>query len=680
MNGTATDDGLPNPPGTLTTTWSKLSGPGTVTFGNPGAKSTTASFSAAGTYVLRLSATDSALSSTSDITITVNPVLTLTNQPPVVSAGSNKTITLSSSVTLSGTATDDGLPNPPGTLTTTWSKVSGPGTVTFGNASAKNTTASFSAAGTYVLRLTASDSALSSTSDVTSSVNATSGTMPGMTDSVTHMPPTSGTYAYDTFKPNAAGFPGLGQTYVDPIFGSTIRRLTKDFPLQSANDIYGKNGFWNADGTRFMYRSPTDYRIIDTTTGAAVRTDVPTGDNGVIASDASFDPVDPDAWYYFSGSSLMKYSLSSGTSSTIKTFSGTLHQVAGGAENWIDRTGRYFLVSYDDGSRHPVAHLWDKQTNTIYASSLDSTFVEADNGYLALTPDAKYIVAAGSGGSSRSHYSYPVDHTNKSISSTGTFFWSLCGQHGAFVSASNGKDYYFSYDCDYTPAVYRVDITIPQTAADFNKQHNDNLKLVDLDWKDDDPHFSCTAKGSNADWCFFNTETSDDLFNNMGPWRPYKQEIIGVNVITGEVRRLAHHRSRNIPSSYYYQPRLCASWDGTKVAWASNYDYDAKPTQYADIYAVNLPALLASDSTVAPSNLFAKLETEDNNVGWSSQIRTGGAEEVQIGDRWVSAAYLDQATPHSSSTAAEFTPDSGLPVQRRVLAIGRRRVFQPETA
>ena len=59
--------------------------------------------------------------------------------------------------------TDDGLPNPPAAVTTTWSTISGPGTVTFGNASAVDTTASFSQAGTYVLRLTADDGALSST-------------------------------------------------------------------------------------------------------------------------------------------------------------------------------------------------------------------------------------------------------------------------------------------------------------------------------------------------------------------------------------------------------------------------------------------------------------------------------------------------------------------------------------
>ena len=71
------------------------------------------------------------------------------NQAPTVNAGSDQTITLPASASLNGTASDDGKPNPPGALTTTWSKVSGPGTVTFGNANALSTTASFSAAGTH---------------------------------------------------------------------------------------------------------------------------------------------------------------------------------------------------------------------------------------------------------------------------------------------------------------------------------------------------------------------------------------------------------------------------------------------------------------------------------------------------------------------------------------------------
>ena len=88
------------------------------------------------------------------------------NNPPTSNAGSEQTIILPDSATLSGSVGDDGLPNPPGAVTATWSVVSGPGTVTFGDADAVSTTASFSAAGVYVLRLTASDSALNTSDDL----------------------------------------------------------------------------------------------------------------------------------------------------------------------------------------------------------------------------------------------------------------------------------------------------------------------------------------------------------------------------------------------------------------------------------------------------------------------------------------------------------------------------------
>jgi hypothetical protein len=173
LDGTVTDDGLPNPPATVTSTWSKVSGPGTVTFGNPNAVDTTASFSATGAYVLELLASDSALSSSDTVSIVVNPAGT--NTAPSVIAGSNQTITPIVAAVLDGTVTDDGLPNPPGTVTTAWTKVSGPGTVTFANPNAVDTTATFSAAGVYVLRLTASDSALSGSSELT--VNVTAATL-----------------------------------------------------------------------------------------------------------------------------------------------------------------------------------------------------------------------------------------------------------------------------------------------------------------------------------------------------------------------------------------------------------------------------------------------------------------------------------------------------------------------
>src|SRR5436853_3768126 len=98
-------------------------------------------------------------------------LLPAANLAPIVNAGADQVITLPSIANLTGAAIDDGQPNPPGALTTMWSQVSGPGTVSFSNASALNSTATFSASGAYVLRLTVSDGVLAVSDNVAVTVN-----------------------------------------------------------------------------------------------------------------------------------------------------------------------------------------------------------------------------------------------------------------------------------------------------------------------------------------------------------------------------------------------------------------------------------------------------------------------------------------------------------------------------
>jgi hypothetical protein len=165
LAGTVSDDGLPSG-AAVTSTWSVTSGPGSVTFANASLPATTATFSTAGTYVLRLTASDTALSSYKEVQITANPF----DGTPTANAGPAVKVMIPNPLTLAGTISDDGLPNPPGVCTAAWSKVSGPANVTFSNPNAASTTAAFTVAGTYVLRLTASDSQLSATGDVTATV------------------------------------------------------------------------------------------------------------------------------------------------------------------------------------------------------------------------------------------------------------------------------------------------------------------------------------------------------------------------------------------------------------------------------------------------------------------------------------------------------------------------------
>jgi plastocyanin len=172
LAGTVQDDGLPAG-STVSSTWTKVDGPGTVTFADASKPATQASFSAAGSYRLRLTADDGALSSSDVVTVTVNPA-GAANTAPAVDAGPDQTVTMPAAASLAGVATDDGLPSG-SSLSVQWSKVSGPGAVTFANPTDASTTATFETAGSYVLRLTATDGDLSSSDTTTVTVAAPSG-------------------------------------------------------------------------------------------------------------------------------------------------------------------------------------------------------------------------------------------------------------------------------------------------------------------------------------------------------------------------------------------------------------------------------------------------------------------------------------------------------------------------
>jgi RHS repeat-associated protein len=161
LTGTATDDGYPVG-SSLVIFWSKVTGPGTVTFTNAAQPNTQATFSLPGTYVLRLSASDGQYTSTGTMRVTfVGP----TGGPLTVIAGPNQVIVYPSSANLAGTVSDPFLP-PGNSVTTQWTQISGPGTATFANAKSLATSVSFSKAGVYDLRLSATDGVSSGLSDV----------------------------------------------------------------------------------------------------------------------------------------------------------------------------------------------------------------------------------------------------------------------------------------------------------------------------------------------------------------------------------------------------------------------------------------------------------------------------------------------------------------------------------
>jgi hypothetical protein len=405
-------------------------------------------------------------------------------------------------------------------------------------------------------------------------------------------PPETGPYAYNFFAlPLTAG-----ASYQDPVFGATVKRLTKD---HGRDDIYARNMWWNADETRYLHRTfavldwPDAWDVIDIATGRVTHTRIPFG---TIAPDGGFDPMDPDVIWRLNGSELQAVRLQENGTVVLDesfVFGNPLREL-GGSINWFNQDGRFFLVRH--GSE-PSVYLFDRNKfgQGPYANPIDASNTVDRGSYLGLSPDGAYVVGFDSRpliGLSRAGQglSWKIDHATRSIARQPTVFWSLCGDHGAFLSASDGRTYMITYNCYSRAGLWRVDVSNNADGLNEAAQQalpNNKILVPFASWNDFG-HVSTVARGPLRDWAFLSTEDAEDRANGpVQPWHPYRQEILAVNVLTGKIVRLAHHRSRSL--EYNSQPRVSSSWAGAWVGFASNFNQPGVVDRYAIPFTQEAP-------------------------------------------------------------------------------------------
>ena len=248
----------------------------------------------------------------------------------------------------------------------------------------------------------------------------------------------------------------------------------------------------------------------------------------------------------------------------------------GGSENWISADGRLITVSYGG---NPAVHVFDTQ-NLAAGPFVGAIPQGSSTGYAAMLPSGRFVVTtSGTGylgnGATTTFYSYAINLASRSISTTGNAFWNLCGDHGAFISPSDGHDYLITTSCYNVNNVMRVDLT-GSVGTETAQIAANKILLPNLSWAYS-IHATAVAKGAMRDWAFIDTEGGG---STPSSWAPNQMEIIGFNVVTGEKRRLAHHRST--VGDYTAQPRISASWGGELIGFASNFQHSA-----VDIYALS---------------------------------------------------------------------------------------------
>lgn len=157
--------------------WTKVSGPAGGTITSPTSLNTTITGLTSGTYVYRLSATNSKnQTSTDEVSIIVSGAPPAGNVLPTVNAGNDQTIVLPvSTTTLTGTAADSD-----GSIASyAWTKVSGPAGGTIVNATTASNAVNALQAGIYVYSLKVTDNAGGiATDSVRVTVNASANQLP----------------------------------------------------------------------------------------------------------------------------------------------------------------------------------------------------------------------------------------------------------------------------------------------------------------------------------------------------------------------------------------------------------------------------------------------------------------------------------------------------------------------
>jgi hypothetical protein len=342
-------------------------------------------------------------------------------------------------------------------------------------------------------------------------------------------------------------------SYKDPNFGTTVRRVTDvvaQFGGQYAKPVYSTMPAWNADESYLILYVPGQgHKLFNGKTYEFVR--------NLAISPADLEHVywsatDPDALYYPSGSTLKVYKPSTNTSTTLKTFTGSVS--FGGDPVYGDWKSDVFGLSGGAGNI-----LWRQSTATQTAAASTGTPQVGSSGTVYVQGTRVYSAATNA------------------LLRTLTINTS---EHAATGMYANGQDFWASVQFDGTAAT----------------GGNGNLIATNLT-----TGVNTTVIGESNGWGYprVGTHVSGHAFKNPG-WvavsmtgsptgqRFLDQEIAIANVNNGVVCRVAHHRSAGQEGTigYWAEPHVNISPRGTRMIFASDWNNGST----VDTYVVELPS------------------------------------------------------------------------------------------
>ena len=200
--------------------------------------------------------------------------------------------------------------------------------------------------------------------------------------------------SYDTFVP-----PPVGGTYSDPVFGSTIKRVSN--ALATPNGASGGSLNWieneystaspfNTDNSKFVLVHESYFALYDGATGLYLH-DLPFEINA--SSEPRWSRKDLVTLYYHAGNQLKSYNIATGGINLIHTFT-EYSSISGNGEMEISLDGDHFVLVGDN------QYVFVYQISTDHTFSVfDSNGVEFDSVYI--TPNNEVLLSWFPAGTAR---------------------------------------------------------------------------------------------------------------------------------------------------------------------------------------------------------------------------------------------------------------------------------------
>ena len=367
--------------------------------------------------------------------------------------------------------------------------------------------------------------------------------------------------------------PPAGQSYIDPVFGTVVRRISDARNQPDAADTgnlglivneYSTMSPFNQDDSRLLLQHQSYFALYDGQ--GRYQHDLPFEISA--GSEPRWSRKRPELLYYLSGNGLKSYDASTGLRAVVHQFA-EYTGVSGRYESDICFDGDHFVL-VGDGHDIFVYELSTDRKGPV----LDATGHGFDSVYIA--PGDQVIVSWYAIGTDR--------YTGIELYDRDMAFQrqlATVGGHMDVGRDTNGEPVLlWSNSGMAQPPVDCQNAVVKIRLADAHQ-----TCLLSLDWGLA-AHVSVPDGG---DWFYLSTYVPDDPNPLLGGWRRYAGEILQVRLDGSEVRRLVHHRSRPF-NDYWYTPRAAVSRDGTRLVYSSNYGLSSilGGPSYVDAYLVSV--------------------------------------------------------------------------------------------